>query len=336
MRTRLIAFVLCVCLALPLLLLGCDSAGQPSSPTPASHVVTFYVDGEVYEQRTVPNGSTVSPPVEPQKNNLLFDAWTSAQGGGYEYDFSVAVTSPINLYASFIPDAVSITNQITTGAIRAVVTVNNVSYNEQKFLGITIGRKDVSQTNGSGVIIRIDGNTAYLLTNCHVAATEDGRSHSELSVTDYRGNTYAASIWQAPSAPKAISPAYDLALLVFRFDAENPLVSLELSPADPVIGDHLVALGQPKGQTNAIAYGRAADYRKITLNNTSASQSDVRFEVLQHTAYTDGGSSGGPLLNTDLQVAGINYAGSHSEQSFAGYSIPISRVREFLNSCGFR
>jgi serine protease Do len=333
MHSRLTAILLCFCLVLSSVLVGCTSERPLHSES--THIVTFYVNGAVHTQRTVEHGDIVPPPLPPQLPNLLFDAWTSAPNGGYDYDFSVPVTSDLNLYASYVPDAISITNEITTNRIRAVVQVENTSYNDQKFLGLVFGRKDVTGGTGSGVIIGIEGNTAYMRTNCHVAAVKDGREHVELTVVDYRGNRYAASYYRAQSYASAVDPTYDLALLTFRFDSSEPLLALELAEGDPAREQHVIAVGHPKGQSNAIAYGRAVDYRPISLQDTTPTQSDVKFNVLRHNAFIDNGSSGGPLLNTDLQIAGINYASTDSETFTYAYAIPSSRVREFLQQYGY-
>lgn len=334
MRSRLTALLLCLCLMLPLLLGACDSVAPPVHQED-THVVTFYADGVIVSQRTVAHGATVSPPHAPQKNNLIFVAWVSAPSGGYEYDFSVAVTTDLYLYASYIPDAISITNQITTSAIRGVVQVENKSYNDNKFLGFVIGRKDEQTRTGSGVIIHVSGNTAYMLTNCHVAAPIQGREHAELSVVDYRGHSYSASVFRAEGYAGAIDPAYDLALLVFQFDSSDPLVAFDFAPGDPESNQHVIAVGHPKGQSNAIAYGRTVGYYAITLQNTAAADSNVKFDVLRHTAFIDSGSSGGPLLDTDLRIVGINYAADDTDPFTYAYAIPVSRVREFLQKYGF-
>lgn len=50
---------------------------------------------------------------------------------------------------------------------------------------------------------------------------------------------------------------------------------------------------------------------------------------MEHTAYTDSGSSGGAVLNAELTVIGVHYAGSESAQ--LGYAIPAEKIQEFLN-----
>ena len=57
--------------------------------------------------------------------------------------------------------------------------------------------------------------------------------------------------------------------------------------------------------------------------------SNVTFEVVYHNAFINNGSSGGPLLDANLRVVGVNYAGNSSG---IGYAIPAVKVNEFLRN----
>ena len=58
--------------------------------------------------------------------------------------------------------------------------------------------------------------------------------------------------------------------------------------------------------------------------------SNVRFDVMTHTAYINHGSSGGPLLNSELKVVGVNFAGSETAEK--GCAVPAEKVAEFLSA----
>ena len=91
----------------------------------------------------------------------------------------------------------------------------------------------------------------------------------------------------------------------------------------------MVALGTPKGQKNSIAFGEIKGKANITLSDTDKKLSNVTFDVLKHSAFIDNGSSGGALLNASCRLVGVNYASSND--GTAHYSIPIEKVREFLD-----
>lgn len=291
--------------------------------------VTFMNGGTQVSKVSVAIGETVSAPKNPTQTNYIFDAWYTDQACTKEYDFSKKVTTDITLYAGFLIDAVTLTNKITQSTIHGVVTVYNKMYNTQKILGIDTGKITESYTSqGSGFIFRVQGNYCFVITNCHVAKKRGGYEHQTYTIEDYQGNTYEAVLYSNPDTghSKAIAAEYDLAFLQFKSPSAN-LVALPLATENPDVGEDIISLGSPKNQTNAIKYGSVEQYRKMTLNNTSTSLSNVTFNVLAHDAPTAGGSSGGPVLNANLQVVGVNYAGNDS----IGGAIPIKKVRDFLN-----
>lgn len=61
--------------------------------------------------------------------------------------------------------------------------------------------------------------------------------------------------------------------------------------------------------------------------------SNVKFNVYRHSADIKGGSSGGALLNEDLELIGINYAGKcfFVILSIDSFALPISNVKEFIS-----
>ena len=103
---------------------------------------------------------------------------------------------------------------------------------------------------------------------------------------------------------------------------------LNFSYSKQAVYTDVISLGAPKSQSNSITYGKILNYRKISLKDTPASRSNVTFDVIHHDAMINNGSSGGPLLNADLEVVGVNYAGASSTKD--GYAIPVDKVREFL------
>ena len=67
---------------------------------------------------------------------------------------------------------------------------------------------------------------------------------------------------------------------------------------------------------------------KIDLSDSSPADSNVKFDVIEHSAFINRGSSGSALINPNGEVVGVNYAGG--EREF--YAVPASRVIEFLNT----
>lgn len=289
--------------------------------------VNFYVDGQLYETKSVTFGQTVKMPQAPSRANEIFVAWCTAESIAYRYDFSKKVTSDINLYAYFTLDATSMTNMITKQTIKSLVTIENKCYNTSNG---SWGETNAEISQGSGVVIDISGGYCYVLTNCHVVANPKGYAKQSFTVEDPWGNKYEAQIYKHKSKQNyAVSEDFDLALLWFEYDepSKNGLEEITFGQ-DPRKNDFVAALGTPEGLQNALTYGRVLEYQQISTGNDSSLQK-VKFDVIVHNAPLNHGSSGGALINTHGHLVGINFAG-YSDGQY-GCTIPISKVLEFLN-----
>ncbi len=288
------------------------------------YMVTFCEPyGSDYDTIEIEYGKTIYQPNEPYKYNYIFVGWYEDLTFNRKYNFSKEVTKDLKLYAKFEIDAVKITNAITTNYIKGIVKIYNKSYDT--FLGIPT-TSSVSQ--GSGFCFHIQDGCYYILTNCHVAVKDPSYSNQEFTIEDYKGNTYKGYLYKNPNKTmSAIAAAYDLACLYFK-SSSTEVKKLTLADVNPKEYDDIISIGAPKGQTNSIAYGKVQGYGQITLNNTPTYKSNVQFNVICHDGYSNSGSSGGPILNANLEVVGVNYAGTNPV--YYGYAIPIEKVKEFL------
>ena len=285
--------------------------------------VTFVANNGTTDTKTVESGKTVATPSDPKKEDYIFSGWYTEQTFIHKYDFSAPVNQDLTLYAKYSLDAVALTNKITTDKIRGIVKIYNKCYNT--FLGIETSS---STSQGSGFCFHIQDGFYYILTNCHVAKKISSYDKQKYTVEDYKGQTYEGHLYQNPTkSASAIDPAYDLACLYFKPSSTN-VQKLNFSYSKQAVYTDVISLGAPKSQSNSITYGKILNYRKISLKDTPASRSNVTFDVIHHDAMINNGSSGGPLLNADLEVVGVNYAGASSTKD--GYAIPVDKVREFL------
>jgi putative serine protease PepD len=169
---------------------------------------------------------------------------------------------------------------------------------------------------GSGVVLTSDGD---VLTNNHVVAGSTG----PIGVTLANGTTHTATV-------VGTSPSYDLA--VIKLDGVSGLTAATLGrTADVQVGQQVVAIGSPQGLTGTVTTGIVS-----ALNRTVAVQGDsgtgVVYNGLQTDTAINQGNSGGPLVNLDGQVVGINSAiatsGSGSTGSIGlGFAIPVDQAR---------
>lgn len=215
----------------------------------------------------------------------------------------------------------SLVNEVSSIAMKANVKIVTTSY------GSPFSFPEVVSGQGSGVIFSEDNNNYYVLTNNHVVNRDEEYSLFKYEITDYLGNTYKGTLLVS-------SADYDLGLLKMpksKAILEVLKVNLNKLEKDEVV----IAIGQPKGQDNTITIGRVI---RFTNGNLEEATSHVEFDVIEHTAPINRGSSGGVLINSKLEIVGINYAGSFKEGvegSVFAYAIPMSEVDTFLKLNNF-
>ncbi len=179
----------------------------------------------------------------------------------------------------------------------------------ERFFGDQMPRKFKQQALGSGFIIDKEG---YILTNNHVVEKSD-----EIKVKLHPGGEFDAKIIGR-------DPTTDLALI--KIDVDRPLPALPLGDSEKLeVGDWVIAIGNPFGLENTVSAGIvSAKYRKIGT---------TRYEnFIQTDASINRGNSGGPLLNMDGEVVGINTAiFSQTGGSIGiGFAIPINMAKDLL------
>lgn len=169
---------------------------------------------------------------------------------------------------------------------------------------------------GSGVVLTADGD---VLTNNHVVAG----SGNDITVTLVDGSEHPATV-------VGTSPSYDLAVL--RIERVSGLTPATLGRGEDVrVGQQVVAIGSPQGLTGTVTTGIVSAFDR-TVAVRGQDGSGVVYNGLQTDAPINQGNSGGPLVNLDGQVVGINSAiatsGGQSTGSIGlGFAIPVDQAR---------
>ncbi|MBV8546805.1 MAG: trypsin-like peptidase domain-containing protein [Acidobacteria bacterium] len=170
---------------------------------------------------------------------------------------------------------------------------------------------------GSGFIISPDG---YIVTNNHVI---DGASkvqvHWGADENGTGGHTSEAKIIGR-------DPATDIALL--KIDAGQSLPSVPLGDSDRIRkGDWAIAVGNPFQFENTLTVGViSAKGRTLGLGDQTRS-----FEnFIQTDAAINFGNSGGPLMNINGEVVGINTAIRGGGAQGLGFATPINTAKRLL------
>ncbi len=168
---------------------------------------------------------------------------------------------------------------------------------------------------GSGVIVDESG---YIITNYHVV--ERVRS-TEIQLSD--GRRGVATVVGA-------DPLVDLAVLKTEMDN---LTAAQWGDSDELnVGEMVWALGSPFGLEKSITFGivSAKERRGISGQRRRISgqrSQSIYQEFLQTDAAVNPGNSGGPLVNADGQIVGINTAIIGRSYQGISFSIPSTIAR---------
>jgi len=166
---------------------------------------------------------------------------------------------------------------------------------------------------GSGVIMETEGNTAYILTNNHVAGGVD-----EMLVT----LAYGRQVKGAKTI--GTDPKTDLALVKVNVDHVIPAKWGDSSQLQK--GDWILAFGSPFGYVGSMTHGIVSALNR-DVGILSRQQGYESF--IQVDAPINPGNSGGPLVNLKGEVVGINTAIASHSGGFQGigFAIPSSQAR---------
>jgi S1-C subfamily serine protease len=177
------------------------------------------------------------------------------------------------------------------------------------------GQEGAPQTRaqGSGFVYDDEGR---IVTNYHVVENADS---IEVKLAD--GSSYEARLLGS-------DPSTDLALLQIDASADK-LQPLELGDSDALaVGEPVVAIGSPFGLDATVTSGivSALD-RRITAPNGFAIDN-----AIQTDAAINHGNSGGPLLDSNARVVGVNsqIESENGGNVGIGFAVPSNTVRSIV------
>ena len=189
-------------------------------------------------------------------------------------------------------------------AAPALVDIKSVTERRQGANGV---RVPIAGGEGSGFIFRSDG---YILTNDHVVGGFD-----RVTVTLRDGREYEGKVIRAQE--------HDIA--VVKIEANN-LPTLSFADSNGLRpGEFTMALGAPFGLENTVTIGHVS-----ALHRTERVIEDrVYADLIQTDAAINKGNSGGPLINIDGQVVGVNTAifSPSGVSAGIGFAIPSNQAK---------
>ena len=239
--------------------------------------------------------------------HLLLPSNTAAQA---QSTLSAQSTSSPSSSVSSLPD---VFQKVENSVVQITSTKSNPN---QVIILNGVPSTGRSTALGSGFVY---DNQGHIVTNYHVI---DGATRADITFTD--GNTYPAKV-------VAKDPNGDIAVLQITsdFSEENvkPLPLANSSAVRP--GEQIIAIGNPFGLSGTITTGIVSAKERLLPNpDTGFSIPDM----IQTDAAVNPGNSGGPLLNTQGQVIGMNTAifSSTGVYSGVGFAVPSNTITRIV------
>jgi serine protease Do len=177
----------------------------------------------------------------------------------------------------------------------------------------------VESGSGTGVVFKIDGDSAYIVTNNHVI-----EGAQEIQITVHGGGVTTAELIGADSLT-------DIAVL--KIDSKYATSALEFGDSSVLrAGDTVLAIGNPLGLdlSNTVTQGIVSGVDRTVSVSTSAGNWDLN--VIQTDAAINPGNSGGALVNTSGQLIGINSLKiAEDGVEGLGFAIPSNDLVPIIN-----
>jgi S1-C subfamily serine protease len=195
----------------------------------------------------------------------------------------------------------SIDKEIST--LKTSISEDFSSIIEDSVKSVVTIRTDISQ--GTGFIIHEQG---YVVTNAHIikgassatAITYDGEMHQVILV--------------------GTDDSMDITLLKI----EGDYTPLEFADSDDVqVGEKVIAIGNPLGLQFSVSEGIVSAVHRGGINDIEA--------YIQTDAALNPGNSGGPLINKQGEVIGINNFKVGGGESL-GFALESNYIRETVNN----
>lgn len=241
---------------------------------------------------------------------------------------------PVLVFAAFILGSTwtyLVINQLDKGTILTSGNAGSYTINENSIAAavdkvydatvvVQTSKNGTPVSTGTGFVYKVDGSTAYVMTNNHVISGGDSAKVIFSDGTDadtkiLGGDTYA-----------------DIAVLTVASSSIKQVATIG-NTENLRLGDTTFAVGAPLGDTysGTVTKGILSGKDRLVEVSLTGTTYDYYMKVLQTDAALNPGNSGGPLCNINGEVIGVNSLKLTQEQTSTsnysvegmGFAIPI-------------
>lgn len=211
-------------------------------------------------------------------------------------------------------------NEIAKNVGPSVVSVNVTSTGTRSIFGGSVEQ----QSAGTGVIISEEG---IIITNRHVVPA--GTNTVSVTLSDGTALKDVSVIGRTSE-----SDPLDVAFLKINDKQGKKLTAAKLGDSSKVqVGDKVVAIGNALGQfQNTVTSGIISGFgRSVEAGDESGGNTETLQNLFQTDTAINQGNSGGPLVNINGEVIGINTAVAGNAENI-GFAIPLNDIQGLVKS----
>ncbi len=209
---------------------------------------------------------------------------------------------------------------------KSVVSVNVTSQSVSNGYGFFGQPRSVQQQSaGTGIVLSKDG---LIITNRHVVPI--GTTMVNIVMSD---GTEIKDVQVVGRTNE--NDTLDVAFLKIKNASKYDLTPAQLGKSsDMRVGDSVVAIGNALGQfQNTVTTGIISGYgRSVQASSESGSGAENLNDLFQTDAAINQGNSGGPLVNLNGEVVGINTAVAGGDAQNIGFAIPVDNINGLIQS----
>jgi serine protease Do len=234
--------------------------------------------------------------------------------------------SPLNTNTQVVLNESQLINEVATSTSESVVSINVTtqastgSFFDSYYYGGAYETKGA----GTGIIISEDG---YILTNRHVVPA--GTKKLSISLSDGTKLDDVEVVGRTGE-----SDPLDIAFLKINNLKGKAIKPAKIGDSSKVrVGDKVIAIGNALGLfQNSVTSGIISGFGRTVQASEDGFTADTLQNLFQTDAAINQGNSGGPLVNINGEVIGINTAIAGGDAQNIGFAIPVNDVKSLIKS----